>query len=195
MFLDIVRKDVQLQRVASTGNGEYSGPCPVCGGNDRFRVWPNEGDKGRFWCRQCDIKGDSIDYLRVVKGLSFQDACLELDVKPQKHRIPKMPVVSDWRSRPEPTQTVAMDYNPPIKRKTPPVQPDVEECNPVVSEKPTQQNAKCKPISRYITPDDTRLQWDCYNCEFMRDTACIGGPYPRLILALDACPTNCGKQE
>ena len=41
--------------------GEWSSPCPACGGNDRCRIWPekNEG-RGRFWCRQCGAQGDGI---------------------------------------------------------------------------------------------------------------------------------------
>lgn len=31
---------VSLVRVSSSGQGEYAGPCPFCGGQDRFRVWP-----------------------------------------------------------------------------------------------------------------------------------------------------------
>jgi hypothetical protein len=27
-----------------------------------------------FWCRQCEIKGDSIQYLRDYHGMSFQEA-------------------------------------------------------------------------------------------------------------------------
>jgi len=30
------------------GGDEYAGPCPFCGGEDRFRVWR---DKGNYWCR------------------------------------------------------------------------------------------------------------------------------------------------
>ncbi|MCF0231984.1 MAG: hypothetical protein HUJ63_06905, partial [Enterococcus sp.] len=33
---------------------ELSGACPFCGGKDRFRLWPQEGDKGGYWlCRGC----------------------------------------------------------------------------------------------------------------------------------------------
>ena len=32
---------------------EFAGPCPWCGGEDRFVVWPNQGQGGRFMCRRC----------------------------------------------------------------------------------------------------------------------------------------------
>ena len=54
---------------------EYAGPCPWCGGTDRFLVWPSDGDTGGFWCRRCGRKGDGIDYLRDAEDLSFQEAC------------------------------------------------------------------------------------------------------------------------
>ncbi|MBM4287460.1 MAG: zinc-binding protein [Deltaproteobacteria bacterium] len=62
---------VELKRVATTHGGEYAGPCPWCGGRDRFRVWPEEG---RYWCRGCGKAGDDVQYLREYRGLSFPDA-------------------------------------------------------------------------------------------------------------------------
>jgi hypothetical protein len=63
-----------LKRTATTNGGEFAGACPWCGGSDRFRVWP-EHDGGRYWCRGCDKAGDSIQYLREKRGLSFGEAC------------------------------------------------------------------------------------------------------------------------
>src|SRR5215813_3575780 len=70
-LLDLVPQDVPLRRVANTNDGEYAGPCPGCGGKDRFRVWPREG---RYWCRGCGRRGDTIQYLRHFHGLSFAEA-------------------------------------------------------------------------------------------------------------------------
>jgi archaellum biogenesis ATPase FlaH len=53
--------------------GEYSCPCPFCGGEDRFCVWP---EKNNAWCRQCDWKGDDIQLLRELEGFSFQEAAV-----------------------------------------------------------------------------------------------------------------------
>ena len=54
------------------GPGEHSSPCPVCGGNDRFIV--KTTGKGHYWCRQCGIKGDAIEYLKKFRGMSFREA-------------------------------------------------------------------------------------------------------------------------
>jgi DNA primase len=53
-------------------NNEYCGPCDKCGGEDRFLFFL-EGQQ--FWCRQCDWKGDVIDYLRHRNpNMSFSEA-------------------------------------------------------------------------------------------------------------------------
>ena len=70
-ILELAGQDIELKRVASTNGGEYAGPCPGCGGNDRFRVWQ---ETGRYWCRQCARSGDCIQYLRDFRGCSFRDA-------------------------------------------------------------------------------------------------------------------------
>jgi hypothetical protein len=50
-LLALVGRVVALKRMASTNGGEYAGPCPFCGGTDRFHVWP-AGDPPGWWCRQ-----------------------------------------------------------------------------------------------------------------------------------------------
>ena len=64
-----------------TKGGEWQGPCPACGGTDRFHIWPmqNEG-KGSYWCRGCEKAGDNIQFLRDFDGLSFKDACTYLNI-------------------------------------------------------------------------------------------------------------------
>jgi len=73
-LLDLIGSDTTLSKVAGTRGGEYTGPCPWCGGRDRFRVWPHVARPG-YWCRQCDRKGDAIQYLRDHDGLSYREAC------------------------------------------------------------------------------------------------------------------------
>lgn len=78
-LLDLATRDTTLRRTASTGGGEWCGPCPRGGGHDRFHVWP---EKGRYWCRQCNKKGDAIQYLRDFRGLSFIEAKRALGIDP-----------------------------------------------------------------------------------------------------------------
>jgi hypothetical protein len=70
-------KGLNPKFVANTADGEYHSPCPACGGRDRFVIQPNKQMKncmGSYFCRQCDIKGDSIQFCRDHLGYSFSDA-------------------------------------------------------------------------------------------------------------------------
>lgn len=71
----------QLKKASSHNGGEYHGPCPKCGGTDRFHVWPAQGDHGSFWCRFCKIHGDAIQFLRDVEGMSCPEAHKALEIK------------------------------------------------------------------------------------------------------------------
>ena len=90
ILVDLLQQDgFTLKRVATTNGGEYSGACPWCGGRDRFRVWPEE-DRGRYWCRRCGKTGDSISYLREIRGVSFLEACAELGIdRPEQQQTPR----------------------------------------------------------------------------------------------------------
>ncbi len=79
---DLAVKKTNLKKVASTHGGEWAGPCPSCGGNDRFRVWPNENaGKGGYWCRSCGKAGDNIQFLIDFEGMAFKDACQYLNIQ------------------------------------------------------------------------------------------------------------------
>ena len=81
-LLGLIGADTRLKKVASTGGGEYAGPCPFCGGRDRFRVQPA---KGRWWCRGCSDGSrwqDAIGYVRRREGLGFTEACRRLGASP-----------------------------------------------------------------------------------------------------------------
>ncbi len=71
-LLRLVEPDTTLVRIASTRGGEYAGPCPFCGGTDRFHVQPGAG----WWfCRQCNPRGgDAIDYVQRREQLAFPEA-------------------------------------------------------------------------------------------------------------------------
>ena len=84
-ILALLRADVpDLRRKSNTPHAEYCGPCPWCGGRDRFIVWPTPR-KGnpRWWCRQCGKRGDAITWLRERHGLTFAEACRALDMERQ----------------------------------------------------------------------------------------------------------------
>lgn len=57
--------------VAVPPHGKH-GPCPACGGKDRFRYDDKEG-RGTFYCSACGA-GDGFYLLRNVKGLTIPQA-------------------------------------------------------------------------------------------------------------------------
>ncbi|GLS87702.1 hypothetical protein GCM10010873_26760 [Cypionkella aquatica] len=50
------------------GGVEWTGPCPNCGGTDRFSI---NTRKSQFLCRQCGGKGDEIGLVQFIMGLDF----------------------------------------------------------------------------------------------------------------------------
>lgn len=60
----------RLKRVGPA-SPEYYGPCPGCGGKDRFSV----NTRKQIWnCRGCAKGGDVVDLLRHIGGLTFANA-------------------------------------------------------------------------------------------------------------------------
>jgi len=50
------------------------GPCPTCGGKDRFRFDDRDG-RGTWFCNQCDPQaGDGFRLIQNVRGCEFPDA-------------------------------------------------------------------------------------------------------------------------
>lgn len=79
-LLALAEQDSQLRKVANTGGGEWAGPCPFCGGVDRFRVQPNHQGGGLWMCRQCTGGKwqDVIAYKMQRDSLDFKAACQAL---------------------------------------------------------------------------------------------------------------------
>jgi hypothetical protein len=80
----------EMQRA---GANEYTGPCPRCGGEDRFSVTikPSAPGGALFQCKGasvgragCDWAGDGITFLRDYYGYSYSDARFELGLEPDE---------------------------------------------------------------------------------------------------------------
>lgn len=95
-LLGLIEQDSRVRRVAATDGGEWAGPCPSCGGADRFRAWPH-AERPHYWCRSCGKHGDTIQYLRDFRGMTFQEAQREVgqvregSVAPQRIPPPAPP--------------------------------------------------------------------------------------------------------
>ncbi len=110
LLLEIYFEDVGEQYVRKAGS-EYQGPCPSCGGNDRFIVYPGQGSgkaegMGSFHCGHgkggngCGLGGDAIKYLQEFRGMTFKAACDFLGITidsytPQNYRPITQPKKKD----------------------------------------------------------------------------------------------------
>jgi hypothetical protein len=65
---EIKRRNITL---CKQGGGELVGPCPVCGGADRFAV----NTKKRCWnCRHCGVGGNVVALVQHLDGVDFRKA-------------------------------------------------------------------------------------------------------------------------
>jgi hypothetical protein len=64
-----------LKRVGA----ELIGPCPKCGGTDRFSINPG---KGVFNCRGCNAAGDCIALTMLIEDCTFAEACEKITGEP-----------------------------------------------------------------------------------------------------------------
>jgi hypothetical protein len=69
------------RKKASTLGGEFSGPCPWCGGKDRFSIHPT---RDHYVCRQCHKAGDAIEFLKDYAKLTYLEACSEIGIQPSQ---------------------------------------------------------------------------------------------------------------
>src|SRR5580704_1961515 len=78
---EVTRRGIRLQ-----GRGtDRAGPCPVCGGTDRFGI---NIKKQMFYCRKCDVGGDVITFVRHVDGCTFKEA---VNLLAGGHKPPQKP--------------------------------------------------------------------------------------------------------
>ena len=89
-LLALIGRDTGLVRISGTQGGEWAGPCPFCGGEDRLHVNPRRPGGGRWYCRQCTPRGgDAIDYLRRREHVTFGEALARLaDLAPSAGLAP-----------------------------------------------------------------------------------------------------------
>jgi phage/plasmid primase-like uncharacterized protein len=64
---ELARRGIALKR---TSEG-FAGPCPRCGGTDRFSV---NTRKQIFFCRGCGGKGDLVDLVQFLDGVTIHEA-------------------------------------------------------------------------------------------------------------------------
>jgi len=72
---EVARRGINLR----IQGAEHVGPCPHCGGDDRFAI---NSDKQVFNCRGCGARGDVIALVEFLDGCDFKAACTTLTGEP-----------------------------------------------------------------------------------------------------------------
>jgi hypothetical protein len=102
---EILRRGIQLKRQGV----ERVGPCPRCGGTDRFSI---NTVKGVFNCRGCAHGGDVIELVEWLDDCQFQDAVETLthEAKPNGHAGPQQSSAPKPGAKPHFSITATFPY-------------------------------------------------------------------------------------
>jgi hypothetical protein len=76
-----IERVIEQRGIRLNGKTDRNGPCPVCGGDDRFAI---NVRKQVFNCRQCGVGGDVIKMVEHLDGVDFIAACTTLAGAPPK---------------------------------------------------------------------------------------------------------------
>jgi Protein of unknown function (DUF3631)/CHC2 zinc finger len=97
-------EDVIAQRgIKLRGVIDRCGPCPKCGGDDRFSI---NISKQVFHCRGCNVGGDVIALVEHLDGVDFIAACMTLTGEP----VPK-PNGKDRGAAPKKVTAATFEYH------------------------------------------------------------------------------------
>ncbi|HBB8935540.1 DUF927 domain-containing protein [Escherichia coli] len=98
-------------------DGGKHGPCPACGGKDRFR-FDNKGGRGTWFCNQCG-HGDGLDLVKNVLGKNGGEAARIIadslpgitgNPTPAKRNAKNAGTVTNWRGVLEQTTSGTSHY-------------------------------------------------------------------------------------
>ena len=93
---------ISQRGIKLNGKIEKRGPCPKCGGEDRFSI---NTKKGVWNCRQCGVGGDVIKLVEHLDSCGFIDACTTLIGEPPPKANGK-----DRTAGTKPRKIVAAEY-------------------------------------------------------------------------------------
>lgn len=80
------------EKATSTHDGEYHSHCPSCGETAKFTIYEKNN---RYYCSQCQRRGDPLQYFRDFHALSYKEARRQLGKTPGK-----TPHTQLWRPLP-----------------------------------------------------------------------------------------------
>jgi hypothetical protein len=67
-----IEAEIERRGIKLRGRVDRSGPCPKCGGVDRFSI---NVQKQVFNCRGCEVGGDVVTLVQHLDGVGFAAAC------------------------------------------------------------------------------------------------------------------------
>lgn len=105
------------KKKSTTKGGEWAGPCPICGGGDRFLLWPGQkSGEGSYWCRRCGKGGDLVQFLVDCCNYSYPEAFKAAGREKQSgyHREYGQPLYRDTKKDSDDFKPMA--YEPPCDR-------------------------------------------------------------------------------
>ena len=139
---EVTRRGIRLQ-----GRGtDRAGPCPVCGGTDRFGV---NIKKQMFYCRKCDVGGDVITFVRHVDGCTFKEA---VNLLTGGHTPPQKPATGARHGA-----AGHRDSGGPPRPLTTPRRPPG--CGDFVSQFPKTARPACTSGARAVITVRSRRRW------------------------------------
>jgi len=100
-----IATEIESRGIKLKGDGtERVGPCPKCGGEDRFSI---NTKKNVFNCRGCEVGGDVIDLVKHLDDCDFLAACTRLANEPP----PQRPNGKDHSAEPRKVLTATYQYD------------------------------------------------------------------------------------
>ena len=118
------------------------GPCPACGGKDRFRFDDKDG-AGTFFCNACNA-GDGFHLVQRVLGISFIESC---------QRVSDVIGISDFV---KPNQEKPVDFKKLLIDLW-------KSSNPITGSDQASTYLHARGIS--LTPENVRFCPECYESE------------------------------
>jgi CHC2 zinc finger/Toprim domain len=109
-----IETEIGRRGIKLIGRSERVGPCPVCGGRDRFSI----NLKKQVWnCRGCGKGGDVVDLVQHIDGVGFKDAVKTLAGNERKPIVPvKMPARSTHAAPASSKCDASVAFANPIRR-------------------------------------------------------------------------------
>lgn len=135
----------------------WAGPCPQCGGDDRFWISDN-----RYKCRGCGISGDAIEFIKLRERVEFIEAVCMLT----QYQIPDRPV------RPMPERAANVPPAQPAPKRQPPTDRDIAKFSAIADDAThalfTDPNAEAG--REYLLSRGIEAQaWERFGLGFRRD--------------------------